>query len=121
MEAAGAGACRAVAARSAAELVAAIRLQVEALGELGRCAEAPIVTEEVAELGQVAGRQGAVFGPSGAGGGDIAIYVGQAPSSAELCELARARGLWPLDVRLGARGLHVLPSTPILGRAERDE
>jgi phosphomevalonate kinase len=96
-------------------------MQIEALGELGRCARAPILTEAVAEIRDVAGMEGAAFGPSGAGGGDIAMFVGEAPPSAALFDLARARGLQPLDLRVGARGLHVARSTPILGRTETDE
>jgi phosphomevalonate kinase len=121
MEAAGDGARRAVQARDAAGLIAAIRSQIEALGELGRCAHAPIVTEADAALGEAAAIEGAAFGPSGAGGGDISIFVGAAPASTALRELAGARGLQPLDLRLGARGLHLVPPTPILGRIEQDE
>jgi phosphomevalonate kinase len=107
MEKAETGARRAVDARSALDLVVALRSQVDALCELGRRAGAPIVTDEVAELMDAARAEGAAFGPSGAGGGDIAIHVGAAPASAAFHALARARGLGSLGLQMGARGLHL--------------
>jgi phosphomevalonate kinase len=50
---------------------------------------------------------GATVIPSGAGGGDVSLYAGLAPSSAEFRRAADALGLFLLDVELGARGVHV--------------
>jgi phosphomevalonate kinase len=100
------GARAAVAASDAPALVRAVSAQVDALARLGDAAGVPIVTPELRDLRPAAAREGASFGPSGAGGGDVAIFVGPAPSSAAFGELARARGLERLDASVGARGVH---------------
>lgn len=104
LDAAAAGARAAVEARSVATLVLAISTQTDALTALGEAAGAPIVTEEVAALRAAATAEGGTFAPSGAGGGDIAIFVGRAPSSEGFRALARARGLTWIDVEVGAAG-----------------
>ena len=100
------GACAALAALDAPALVRALSVQVDALSRLGDAAGVPIVTGELLDLRPAAAREGASFGPSGAGGGDVAIFVGPAPASAAFCALARARGLERLDASVGARGVH---------------
>lgn len=99
-------AASAVRAHDAAAFVEALGAQCRALAALGRAAGAPIVTEAVAELNALASSENAVVLPSGAGGGDVALYVGSRAPSAELAARARELGHQRLDLELGARGLH---------------
>ena len=92
----------------AADFVAAIARQVTTLSALGQAAGANIVTPELSLLAQLAAAHGAAFLPAGAGGGDVAYYVGLTPPPAELGVRARELGLSPVLLRLGARGVHGL-------------
>ncbi|HEX7602737.1 MAG TPA: hypothetical protein VF316_14070 [Polyangiaceae bacterium] len=51
------------------------------LDALGSAADAPIVRESAKELLALASLEGAVFFPSGAGGGDVFVLVGVDPPS----------------------------------------
>jgi phosphomevalonate kinase len=51
------------------------------LDALGNAADAPIVRESARELLGLASLEGAVFFPSGAGGGDVFVFVGVDPPS----------------------------------------
>jgi len=97
------------AARSAdaESLVAALALQSEGLAKLGDCAGVPIVTREVADLFQAARSEAAVVLPSGAGGGDIALFVGERAPSLALCKLRSELGHERIPLSLGARGVHL--------------
>jgi phosphomevalonate kinase len=107
MDVAMAGARDAAATQDADAFIKAVSVQVEALGTLGRAAGAQIVIRAVAELHGLAAQEGAVFGPSGAGGGDIALWIGKTrPSEAFLARAAFHR-LEPLGVIVGARGVYV--------------
>ena len=64
--------------------IRALRAQQRALSGLGQAAAVPIVTPELAALAPCAEVEGGVLLPAGAGGGDIALFVGRAPSSADL-------------------------------------
>nr|WP_240806668.1 hypothetical protein [Polyangium spumosum] len=101
------GAKAALEAEDAAGFVRAIAAQIDTLAELGRVSGAPIVVDDVATLRTFARAEGASFGPSGAGGGDIALWIGPAPSSAAFRERAATLHLEPLDTRIGAPGLSV--------------
>ncbi len=92
----------------AADFVAAIDAQASALSALGEAAGANIVTPELAELARLARKLRGAFLPAGAGGGDIAYYVGRSAPPRELAECARALGLWQVELGLGARGVHAL-------------
>jgi phosphomevalonate kinase len=105
LDAAAAGTRAAVEARSIATFVLAVSAQTDALAALGEAAGAPIVTEEVAALRAPAVAEGGTFAPSGAGGGDIAMFVGRAPSSAAFRHAAAARGLTRIEAAVGAPGL----------------
>jgi phosphomevalonate kinase len=87
-------------------LIDALADQRDALGRLGNAAGAPIVTPEVARLDALAKQEGASVLPAGAGGGDVALFVGRAPPSAALRELQRELDQRPLALELGARGVH---------------
>ncbi|WP_437738445.1 hypothetical protein [Sorangium sp. So ce1335] len=108
LDAAAEGAAAAVLAADARAFVAALDRQVDALAELGARAGAPIVTPALARLRPAAAAEGAALAPSGAGGGDVSIFVGAAPPSAALLEAARASGLERVPMSLGAPGVHVL-------------
>lgn len=101
-------------ARSAAEsddapaFVQAIARQVTTLTELGLAAGAAIVTKELAELAQLAAGLGSAFLPAGAGGGDVAYWVGLGMPPPEFAARARELGLAPVALRLAARGVHAV-------------
>jgi phosphomevalonate kinase len=81
-----------------------------ALAALGDAADAPIVPPAFAELAALAEREGAAFFPSGAGGGDVAVWlVLQAPSSAFVAR-ATALELSPLTLAIDHGG--VRPESP---------
>jgi phosphomevalonate kinase len=90
----------------AADFVSAIARQATTLRELGESAGADIVTSELRELAALAATRGAAFLPAGAGGGDVAYYVGLTPPGPELGGRAGELGLSPVPLRLGARGVH---------------
>jgi phosphomevalonate kinase len=99
-------ASRAAVERGCEGLVAALGDQLDALSALGRAAEVPIVTDEMAQLDGLAREVGACFAPSGAGGGDVAMWMGsQAPPPAFQAR-AEALGLARLPMGVGARGVH---------------
>jgi phosphomevalonate kinase len=106
LDAAAEGAEAAIRALTARDFCRSIDAQIDALAALGEAAAAAIVTAEVAALRPVAAAEAAVFGPSGAGGGDIALYIGAAPSSARFRAAASEQGLSLLAVSLGAEGVH---------------
>ncbi|WP_437604053.1 hypothetical protein [Sorangium sp. So ce590] len=112
LDAAAGGARAAALATDARALVAALDRQVDALAELGDRAGAPIVTPALARLRPAAAAEGAALAPSGAGGGDVSLYVGGAPPSAAWLAAARAAGLERVPMSLGAPGVHVLDAAP---------
>jgi phosphomevalonate kinase len=69
------------------------------------------VTDAVRQLADVARRTGAVVLPSGAGGGDVALYVGFHSPATELRLMAQELGHHPLELALDARGVHELPGS----------
>ncbi|WP_437901266.1 hypothetical protein [Sorangium sp. So ce124] len=102
------GARAAALAADARALVAALDRQVDALGELGDRAGAPIVTPALRRLRPAAAAEGAALAPSGAGGGDVSLFVGGAPPSTAWLAAAREAGLERVPMSLGAPGVHVL-------------
>lgn len=109
LDAAAGGARAAVAARTPDAFIAALGAQYDALGALGDDAGAPIVTAEMTALDEVARSEGARFGPSGAGGGDIALFLGTGPSSASFRSRAEAAELSLLQLHVGAPGVQRSP------------
>lgn len=97
-------AVRAAAEGDGASLLAAWREQCLSLARLGALAGIPIVTEEVRELNELAEREGSVVLPAGAGGGDVNVYAGPEPPSAELIARRDALGHDDLGLQLGAIG-----------------
>jgi phosphomevalonate kinase len=95
----------AAAAQDAPRFVDACREQVARLAELGDLAGAPIVTAETRAFGAAVATHGVVT-PSGAGGGDLVLYLGAGAPYEGVANAARSFGFTPLAVSLGARGVH---------------
>lgn len=105
------GAEQASSAREALELASALDTQREALDELGTLAGVPIVTEAVRRLATHArALDAAHFGPSGAGGGDVALWVGASAPPPGFVALAEREGYLELALQVGAPGVELLPS-----------
>ncbi len=85
------------------EFLFALTQQCHYLAALGDAAEVPIVTPQVRSLWQDVDPQ-ACFLPSGAGGGDVTLYIGRRPSSPTFRRRAGEAGLQLVDLRLGAEG-----------------
>lgn len=90
--------------KSAPEFIAALQAQFRALSALGRLAQLPIVLPTIAEVAKHV-PEDACFLPSGAGGGDISIYVGSSASSSSFRTHAKAAGLSLVALKVGAPGL----------------
>lgn len=93
-------------ARSPLAFLEALKAQASLLDALGRAAGAPIVTDATARLDALAREGGGVMIPSGAGGGDIALFFGVEPPSPQLTRAAEGGGLGRLSLTPGARGVH---------------
>jgi len=89
-------------------LVEALDRQAAALRELGEAAEVPIVSEAVARFRERARRTGATVLPAGAGGGDVALYVGLRPPPPDLSQERDEMGHELLPLSLEAPALHTL-------------
>jgi phosphomevalonate kinase len=76
-----------------------------ALAALGDAADSPIVPPALAELAALAERQGAAFFPSGAGGGDVAVWLGVEPPSPIFTARATALALSPLSIAIDHGGV----------------
>jgi phosphomevalonate kinase len=92
-------------AGEAARFVAAAGAYGGLLAGLGRAADAPIVPPAFAELGALAEREGAAFFPSGAGGGDVGVWLSTAPPSPAFDAFARALACRPLPFSIDRGGV----------------
>jgi phosphomevalonate kinase len=90
------------------DLMAQLRIQCAGLGSLGDAAGVPIVTTEVRELATCVGRAPGAVLPSGAGGGDIVLWVSTEASPPEFRGRALALGHFQVPLALHARGVHRL-------------
>ena len=88
--------------------IRAIRRASRGLARLGASAGAPIVPEGFECLEEIAAAEGACFCVSGAGGGDVATYIGSAHPSAAFVERALALGLFEIDVELDEKGVRAV-------------
>lgn len=104
-------AARALDAASVEALLVELRAQGVALRELGEVAGAPIFTPDVIALGRIAEDEGAVFFPSGAGGGDVALYAGRQAPSDSFQRQAGVLSRFQLDLLVGAPGAHLVSTT----------
>jgi phosphomevalonate kinase len=91
-------------ATSSAAFVEACREQLLGLSELGVRSGAPIVTADVRAFDRAMTDREAVVLPSGAGGGDVVLVVSCSPLGDR--EAGKPFGFAPLELTLGARGVH---------------
>jgi phosphomevalonate kinase len=108
----------AVARADHAALVDAVARTARALGRLGHATGAPIVPAGFDELAAIAAAEHAAFCVSGAGGGDVAAFVGDAKPSSRFLERAHALGLFLLDVDFDEKGVRTAPHAPAHAGAE---
>ena len=80
------------------------------LSALGQASDAPIVPPAFAELSVAARSHGAAFLPSGAGGGDVGVWIGEAPPPEDFTARARSLSMHPLAVAIDCGGLR--PESP---------
>jgi phosphomevalonate kinase len=95
---------------SASGILRALTAQLKTLTDLGEHARAKIVTREVAKLNDLASEEDALVIPAGAGGGDVAIYVGLRPPSDRLVAAFDAERHERLAVKLEAEGVSLVAS-----------
>jgi phosphomevalonate kinase len=86
-------------------MVQAGQANARALADLGRRAEAPIVPPTFADLALLAERENAAFYPSGAGGGDVGVWLAADPPSATFLAQARAGGMFVLNLGMDRAGV----------------
>jgi phosphomevalonate kinase len=101
-------AMRAATAAEAGDTPSFIRAAFEfgrALATLGEACDAPIVPPAFADLASVAENEGAAFLPSGAGGGDVGVWLGLAPPSSDFTSRAQALSMRPLAIGIDRGGL----------------
>jgi phosphomevalonate kinase len=96
----------AIAASEAAAFVAAVRAYERCLGRLGAFAGAPIVPDGWDALAERAVSEGGAFIPSGAGGGDVAAWLGPGDPSPSFVAHAARLGLSPLSLAIDPGGVH---------------
>ncbi len=75
------------------------------MDELGKLTGAQIITERHRELRRVAERHGVVAKPSGAGGGDFSLLVGQRDARWDLIEHALPTGCTLIEMKLDNHGV----------------
>jgi phosphomevalonate kinase len=90
---------------SASRFLSAARATQAALAALGAKADAPIVPAAFQELAAIAEAEGAVFLPSGAGGGDCGVWLGNASPSPRFDGRTRALGMLPLPIGIDREGV----------------
>jgi phosphomevalonate kinase len=76
-----------------------------ALRALGSAAAAPIVPPGFSALGDVAAEEGGAFFGSGAGGGDVAVFLGNSPSSPRFRARAAEHAIVPLALAIDFSGV----------------
>jgi phosphomevalonate kinase len=86
-------------------LIGELSMQRGLLARLGKASGVPIITAEVHELADWAGAHASAVLPSGAGGGDIVLWVSRQPSPPEFRERAAALGHRHIPLELSARGV----------------
>lgn len=101
-------AAQALAQSDAPAFIDALAAQRLALYQLGNASGAGIVTDAVCELDERARREEATVLPSGAGGGDVTLFVGLRAPSNELSARAIELGQQRLELELEARGVHAV-------------
>lgn len=100
-----AGACE---ANRAEAFLASARAFADALAALGADADAPIVPPAFAALDRAARNDGAVFFPSGAGGGDVGVCIGLGAPSESFFAESRLAKMSYLPLAVDREGLRVV-------------
>lgn len=98
-------------AAQASELGAFVRAMAEQrmhLTRMGNRSEAPIVPLLLRSIAEEALEDGVAVHPSGAGGGDIVLCMGEQDGCERWGAILEGSGFRRLDVRVGARGLHAV-------------
>jgi phosphomevalonate kinase len=85
--------------------ITALSAQQRALSALSHAAGVPIVTAELAAASPAAELDGGVLLPAGAGGGDIALFVGRRPSTLQMRAALENRQHRRLVVELSVPGV----------------
>jgi phosphomevalonate kinase len=86
--------------------IRAARAYGRGLFALGQAADAPIVLPGFAELAAMAEREDGAFLPSGAGGGDVGVWLGVAPPSPVFAAHAASLSMSRLALALDRDGVH---------------
>ncbi|MCH2109631.1 MAG: hypothetical protein MK135_09890 [Polyangiaceae bacterium] len=95
-------------AQSARLFIQSLQEQLHALTHLGAAAGVPIVLDDVLEMNAELPSD-ACFLPSGAGGGDITIYLGPEATDSQFREKATSKNLQLIPLQLNAAGLQLEP------------
>jgi phosphomevalonate kinase len=91
-----------------AAFLEAVRATEAALAALGEAADAPIVPPAFAQVAAAAARDGAVFLPSGAGGGDVGVFLGARAPTESFLSRVHASGMHLLAIGLDRSGVRPL-------------
>ncbi len=94
------------------KFVACARAFGGALEALGRAALSPIVPDRFEQLASLAASEGAAFVPSGAGGGDIGVWLGLTPPPAPFTVRAEALSMRRLALGIDRGGLRPESNIP---------
>jgi phosphomevalonate kinase len=105
-------AAAAVRAGDRAAFILAVRGAARALARLGEAASAPIVPPGFLALEELASAEGGAFCVSGAGGGDVAVFLGSAPPSPPFVARALGSGLFAIDLALDEKGVRATSHAP---------
>lgn len=90
------------------KFVSAIDQTARALDALGAAAGIGIVPAGFVALADIARAESAAFSVSGAGGGDVAVFFGEAAPSPTFLERAKALGLFNLPLDLDEKGVRIV-------------
>lgn len=91
--------------------VAAVSRTLRGLRRLGTASGAPIVPPGFDVLSDLAAQEGAALCVAGAGGGDVAAFVGREAPSPGFIQRAHAFGLFPLDLEIDEKGVRTASQT----------
>jgi phosphomevalonate kinase len=89
------------------EFIVAARAFGASLDRLGEAADANIVPLAFKRLAVAAEEEGAAFLPSGAGGGDVGVFLGASKPTEAFAKRAASLGMQALEIGVDRRGLRV--------------
>jgi phosphomevalonate kinase len=94
--------------------VAAVARTLRGLARLGAASGAPIVPPGFDVLADLAAKEDAALCVAGAGGGDVAAFVGREAPSSNFIGRAHAFGLFPLDLEIDEKGVRSVNHAPAM-------